>query len=694
MRRPVRGLPLLVVASVVGLALVGVFIRAFGAAESGGRASPVLEIVTFVLGVWVPLFALIYACVRSRVAVVALAFCVGLSVNLVFLTHATPAAAVTDNSSVFTFENSTTFSAPNSNMRQNYTPSGASTTCSLARASCIYSSDTFSTGQTINAGTSVADLYLTNSAPTITYRGGLAFSFDAIGCTAWRPQTAAEVAMGDVYITACAFRGGSGVTITPPDGTWIPLTRVDNGANLSVATFYHVVTSPSTEWGGSVNFALGSVQKGVGALSSFSGVDTTNPVDQQNGQLTASGTSHTALGVTTTAANDMLLTFHAVVGSTGSTNQWTPPGAMSERLDAASSTQGASTNLGMEGNELLLGAAGATGNQTATSVASGAGATKTIALRAATTCTVTATLKKVSPITLRASTSTTVASGTSIIMNTPAGTQQNDLMLVAIGWTGSATPTTPSGWQPITIANFNSPTVQVMTYRRNAGSSEPASYTWTFGGTVGIVGWEGSYIGADMSSVQDVLAGNQYTSGTTHATGSLTTTQANDLIWAVYALNVVATFSTPTGMAAQGTVSGTGPTLAIFDVSQPTIGTVGPKTSTSSVAGTGANSMPSFKSGAGSVTTLGSATTTLGSVGSPTLQSVSISTSGTTFGDGDRLQLIVDGASSCNGSLSYDGAAQPSKLTVATNVPEGVVGLLLLAPALPVGLRWWKRRRP
>jgi len=48
----------------------------------------------------------------------------------------------------------------------------------------------------------------------------------------------------------------------------------------------------------------------------------------------------------------------------------------------------------------------------------------------------------------------------------------------------------------------------------------------------------------------------------------------------------------------------------------------------------------------------------------------------------------------CATWLSYDGGSQPSKLTVATVVPEGVAGLLLLAPALPFGARWWKRRRP
>jgi hypothetical protein len=47
----------------------------------------------------------------------------------------------------------------------------------------------------------------------------------------------------------------------------------------------------------------------------------------------------------------------------------------------------------------------------------------------------------------------------------------------------------------------------------------------------------------------------------------------------------------------------------------------------------------------------------------------------------------------CGVKVSYDSTATPSKLTVATIVPEGVAGLLLLAPALPIGARWWKRRR-
>ena len=683
-----------VVLAAAGIITVGAL--SIRAAATSGITSETDLAVPALVGTAVPLLvlALGWLRLRRRMTAIILAFTLGLGTNVVFLAHAVPAAAVTDNTSVFTFGRTTAFSSPNFDMKQNYTPSGASTTCALARSSCTYFSDSFSTGQTMNAGTSVADLYLTNSAPTITYRGGLTFSFNAISCSTYRPQTLAEVAIGDVYIATCAFRGGSAVTITPPDGTWIALTRIDNGTNLSIATFYHVVTNPSTEWGGFVSFALGSVQKGVGGLSSFSGVDPTNPVDQQNGQLTASGTSHTALGVTTTAANDMLLTFHAVVGSTGTSNQWTPPAAMSERFDVASSTQGASTNLGMEGNEVLLGAAGATGNQTATSATTGAGATKTIALKAATSCSVAATLYKATPIKLRASSTKMLVGGTSLVVDTPAGTQLNDLMWVAIGWHIAATITPPAGW---TLHSSNGVgNTALFTYRRTAGASEPANYTWTFSASVTATAWEGSWIGVDTASPSDGISQSQANS-TVHSTLTVVQDYLGDLVIAAYALNAVATFSTPTGMTSEGVVSGgsgPGASLAVFDEYSGPTGTVGPFTTTTSVSAQDANALITFKAVAGSTASIGTATATIGTLGSPTLTSISISTSAVTFADGDRIFLRLDGDASCNASLSYDGASQPSKLTMATIVPEGILGLLLLAPALPLGARWWKRRRP
>ena len=97
---------------------------------------------------------------------------------------------------------------------------------------------------------------------------------------------------------------------------------------------------------------------------------------------------------------------------------------------------------------------------------------------------------------------------------------------------------------------------------------------------------------------------------------------------------------------------------------------------------------------------LGSDTASLSIPSGLTLQTASIATPAVTFAAGDRLELDLiapNDPASCGARLSYDGQTEPSKLTVptiATVVAESVAGLVLLAPALPFGARWWKRRRP
>jgi len=134
--------------------------------------------------------------------------------------------------------------------------------------------------------------------------------------------------------------------------------------------------------------------------------------------------------------------------------------------------------------------------------------------------------------------------------------------------------------------------------------------------------------------------------------------------------------------------------LGVDHAIQAQAGASGLKTAISSAAGNGVNMIFALNP-ASAATTLGS--TTVQVTGGPALFSPQFATSAATFADGDRLVLDVtvpDDPGNCGVSLTYDGTGAPSKLTVATIVPEGVAGLLLLAPALPIGLRWWKRRRP
>jgi hypothetical protein len=312
------------------------------------------------------------------------------------------------------------------------------------------------------------------------------------------------------------------------------------------------------------------------------------------------------------------------------------------------------------------------------------------------TCTITATLKKITPIKLRASTTKVMVSGTSLVVDTPAGTQQNDLMFVLLGF-NAGSPTAPSGW---TLTSTSGASGQdLYTYRRIAGASEPLNYTWTFSTSLTVAAWEGTYIGVDTANPLDATVGSG-TNGTTHTTLSITASYAGDLIVAGYSLNGVATFSTPTGMTAEGVVSGgSGPgiSLAIFDTSQVSSGTVTAKTTTTSISAQDADNVFAFKPASANTTTLGSGTAVSTSVSGPTLLSTgSFATSAVTFADGDRLSLEVTAPNdtNCGSRLSFDATTTPSKLTVATIVPEGVLGLLLIAPALPFGARWWKRRRP
>ena len=164
----------------------------------------------------------------------------GLGTNVVYLAHAVPAAAVTDNSSVFTFARTQVFVPGSNDMKQNYTPAGSSTTCTVASGStCTYFSDQFSTGQTMSAGSAVADLYLSDSANSIAFRSKRNGGGNASTITLLAPTSYVQ---GDLMIATISTRGGSGVTITP-DAGWTLIRRVDNSTTLSLAVYWKVAAA-------------------------------------------------------------------------------------------------------------------------------------------------------------------------------------------------------------------------------------------------------------------------------------------------------------------------------------------------------------------------------------------------------------------------------------------------------------------
>src|SRR4029077_17827769 len=87
--------------AVVGLALLAIGVRALLVADAGPLVPPAALVPAFLFGVWIPLAVLLYAIRRQRVAVVALAFCLGLTVNVAYLANAVPADAAASSSSTF-----------------------------------------------------------------------------------------------------------------------------------------------------------------------------------------------------------------------------------------------------------------------------------------------------------------------------------------------------------------------------------------------------------------------------------------------------------------------------------------------------------------------------------------------------------------------------------------------------------------
>jgi hypothetical protein len=684
-----------VVLGAAGIITVGALsIRA--AATSGGATENDL-VVPALIGTAVPLLvlALGWLRLRRRMTAIVLAFTLGLGTNVMYLAQAVPANAVTDNSSVFTFRNTSSFGSRD--MVQNYTPAAGTPATIPANWGSNWTSsltsDTFTTGQTMNAGSAQADLYLENVPAPIQLRNvSWTIGKSATGnCT-----IPAAVVTNDIVICMFATTGGNLATWTPAVPTGFTTIRRTDSTGVALAWYWQ--KSACTGCASTINLTLDSTRRWVAVTLIYSGVDGTNPILVESGGVTPAG-SYDTPSITTTASNAMIVATWAV-GSAWS--PWTPPADMTEEADVVGPTSGNGSFVTTETADAVQPVAGPTGVKTATTVSTAVlGAAHILALRPAggtPSCTVTATLKKTTPVKLRASTTKTVNSGTSIVIDTPAGTQQNDFMWAVVAWAGSGAPTTPAGWTQYSTNGAGVITVQY-TYYRFAGASEPANYTINFSAANTIAAWEGSYIGVDTTTPLDVQSGWN-SSGTTHTTQPITTTVFGDMVVVGYALAANGTFTTPTGMTAEGNpIAGTSTfeSLAVFDTVAGGAGLIAGKTSTSSVSGQDVNNIWSFKPIAANTVTLGSTTTVLGSIASPTLTSISFATSAATFATGDRLVFelsVPNDAANCGVRLSYDEATKASKLTVATIVPEGLLGLLLIAPVLPFAARWWKRRRP
>jgi len=132
----------------------------------------------------------------------------------------------------------------------------------------------------------------------------------------------------------------------------------------------------------------------------------------------------------------------------------------------------------------------------------------------------------------------------------PAGTAEGDVMIASVGVRpDTATITPPTGWTLVrrvdnTTANANTLAV----YRKTAGASEPADYTWTMGSAANSVGGIQAFSGVDITSPVDVENGQTTASSLTHATPSVTTTETDAMLVTSHTYSSSATWTPPAGM--------------------------------------------------------------------------------------------------------------------------------------------------
>ena len=205
------------------------------------------------------------------------------------------------------------------------------------------------------------------------------------------------------------------------------------------------------------------------------------------------------------------------------------------------------------------------------------------------TPTSTATPPPAGSISLRAATSgNNNIGGTTLTINTPAGTTSGDVMVAhVIVQTAGNTITPPAGWN-LVLRQDSASSISTASYVKVAGASEPANFTWNFGTAGEASGGIASYIGVDTTTPVDTSHA-QYNQNSSNVDNSgVTTTVANDMLVYAVGIIVVTTVNVPTGFTQQWSTSSNSSTTS--EMSQEIFSSIG---ATGKIHGThngGANS--------------------------------------------------------------------------------------------------------
>ena len=149
----------------------------------------------------------------------------------------------------------------------------------------------------------------------------------------------------------------------------------------------------------------------------------------------------------------------------------------------------------------------------------------------------------------RASSNATTGAGsaTSLACNKPTGTANGDVLTAGVCYGSLGTITPPSGWAEVyDSGSFGASGRQLKVYTKLA-SSEPASWTWSFSASVGIVIEVGAF--DTRSTATPNASGGQVNSASTNSTApSISPSAANCDLVGYFATDNSRTFTAPSGM--------------------------------------------------------------------------------------------------------------------------------------------------
>ena len=211
---------------------------------------------------------------------------------------------------------------------------------------------------------------------------------------------------------------------------------------------------------------------------------------------------------------------------------------------------------------ITLGAAGAysiTANETITVTIPATAVTSATEIVATPTFEITRFL-----IQQRAATSASATTG-NLTVTAPAGTAVDDVLIASIGVRPNTTGITPpTGWTLVRrVDNTNTSANSLAVYRKTAGASEPADYTWTMSGAANSVGGIQAFSGVDTTSPIDVENGHTTASSVSHATPSVTTTVADAVLVTSHTYASGATWTPPAGITEAVDVQSGGETTTV-----------------------------------------------------------------------------------------------------------------------------------